>query len=124
MVIAVDFDDTLHDRSHILPGYRMGQPTPSAVESIKRLVNAGHQIIIFTARNVQEPSMYKAVEDWLNHFNVPFHGITNIKRPEFDLYIDNRNIHYKSWPLVLAEIDRLQNKNYYYDFINEEYKEI
>jgi hypothetical protein len=105
-VIAVDFDDTLMDTNNVLPGYRMGQPTPGAILSMSRLANEGHQCIIFTARNVQDPRAYKAVEDWLNHFQIPHHGITNIKRPEMQIFIDDRAMAFDSWPQVMARINK------------------
>lgn len=102
MTIAIDFDDTIHDTRNKLPGYRMGQPTLDAVETLQAWAEEGHVLVIFTARNVQDPKVYKAVKDWLDYFKLPYHGITNIKRSEFDLIIDNRAITYTNW----AEISR------------------
>lgn len=107
MIIAIDFDETIMDPQNKTPGYRMGRPVPGAVLSLQRLANAGHTIYIFTARNVQHPNQKKAVADWLDYFQIPFHGITNIKLPEFEVYIDNRAMHFDSWPQVMARINRL-----------------
>lgn len=111
MVIAVDFDDTLMDRKNVEPGYRMGQPTPGAVAATRRLVNEGHTVIIFTARNTQDPRVYKAIEDWCIHFGIANHGATNIKIPEFDVFIDNRAIAFDTWPQVLMRLTKLQSAN-------------
>lgn len=108
-VIAIDFDDTLQDRSNVLPGYRMGQPTRGAILATQRIAQ-DHTIIIFTARRVQDPRVYKAVEDWLNHFQIPHSGITNIKRPEFEVYIDNRALRFNGdWANTLADLKRLES---------------
>ena len=110
MILAIDFDDTLMDTQNVLEGYRMGQPTSGAIAATQRLANRGDKIFIFTARDVQKPQVYKAVEDWLNHFHIPFHGITNIKKPEFDVYIDNRALHFDTWPQVLHRLTSIEDK--------------
>jgi len=105
MVIAVDFDGTLMDPDHVLKGYKMGQPMPGAVLYMNKLHQAGHELIIFTARNVNHPSAHKAVEDWLKFFQIPHNGITNIKQPYFDVIIDNRCIAFMgSWSGILSKI--------------------
>jgi len=109
MIVAIDFDDTLMDTTNVLHGYRMGQPTPGAIAATTRLHNRGDTIIVFTARDVQKPQVYKAVQDWCTHFNIPIHGITNIKKPEFDVYIDNRALHFDTWPQVMARLTNLSN---------------
>lgn len=106
MILAIDFDDTIMDPKNVRPGYRMGQPTVGAVVALQRLARS-HTIVIFTARNVQVPSAHKAVADWLDYFKIPYHGITNIKRPEFDVIIDNRALHFDEWSKVLWRIDSM-----------------
>lgn len=110
MIIAVDFDHTLaSDKPE--EGYRMGVPEPGAVAGMKRLASEGHTLVIFTARNVQIPSAYKAVEDWLIHFEIPYHGITNIKRPEFEVMLDDRALRFKDWPTALSDIRKIGNES-------------
>lgn len=107
MIIALDLDDTLMDRQHKNPGYRMGQPFPGAIAVINQWVKRGHQIVIFTARSVNKPEAYKAVEDWLNYYKIPFHGITNIKQPYFDVIVDNRCLTFTgSWSGLLTKVER------------------
>lgn len=105
--IAVDFDDTLHSSTK-QPGYRMGIPEPGAIVSMQRLAREGHELWIFTARNVQHPNQKKAVADWLDYFNIPYHGITNVKLPQFQVFIDNRAIQFDTWPQVMARLTKLQ----------------
>lgn len=108
MYVAVDFDDTLCDSKNILSGYRMGQPEPGAILATQEIVKMGHLIVIFTARNVQDPKVYKAVADWADYFHIPYSGITNIKSPEFGVMIDNRALTYdKNWPLLVHKIRSL-----------------
>lgn len=105
MVIAVDFDGTLHNPDHKLEGYRMGQPMPGAVLYMNKLHQAGHELIIFTARNVNHPSAHKAVADWLKFFQIPHNGITNIKQPYFDAIIDNIAVPFDgNWQGMLTKL--------------------
>jgi hypothetical protein len=109
-VIAIDFDDTLMNTQNVQSGYRMGRPISGAILATQRLMTEGNQIVIFTARDVQKPSVYKSVEDWLKYFQIPFNGITNIKRPEFDIIIDNRALHFNSWPQVISDIKKFTDQ--------------
>jgi hypothetical protein len=108
MYVAIDFDDTLMDTQNVLSGYRMGQPEPGAILATDEIVKMGHQIVIFTARNVQDQRVYKAVADWATHFKIPYSGITNIKSPEFGCIIDNLALNYdKNWPLLVHKLRSL-----------------
>lgn len=109
MILAVDFDDTLHDLRHVQEDHRMGIPEPGAVEALNNLVSEGHTIIIFTARNVQNPNAKKAVADWLDYFKIPFTDITNIKSPRFDVIIDDRALRFDTWAQTLDRLTALQN---------------
>lgn len=112
MVIAVDLDDTLLDRQNKNPGYRMGQPFPGAVAIINQWVKVGHQVVIFTARNVNKPESYKAVSDWLDYYRIPHNGITNIKQPYFDVIIDNRALQFTgSWAGMLTKVNKFATTN-------------
>lgn len=111
MIIAVDFDNTLMSTKNVLKGYRMGQPESGAIAAINRLVAEGHQIFIFTSRDVQNPSAKKAVGDWLDYFKIPYSGITNIKSPHFEVFIDDLAIHFDSWPQVLHHLTNIQNES-------------
>lgn len=107
MIIAIDFDDTIMNPHDKLPGYRMGQPEPGSILSLQRLKLEGNQIYIFTARDVSHPNQKKAVADWLDYFHIPYDGITNVKQPFFDVYIDNRAMHFDSWPQVMTRLRNL-----------------
>ena|ERR1700752_2197960 len=111
MIIAIDFDDTLMDRERVQHGYRMGPPMPGAIVATRRLYDEGHTLIIFTARNVQDNAVYQAVMDWCEHFGIPASGATNIKKPEFDVFIDNRAIAFNSWPQVMIPLKIFQDRS-------------
>lgn len=105
-IIAVDFDGTLMSPARN-PDYRMGPPEPGALLALTKLVNRGHEIVIFTARSVNRPDVYKAVEDWLVHFKIPYHGITNIKQPYFDIMLDNRGLRFIGWDRAYLDLIHL-----------------
>lgn len=102
MVIGVDFDGVLHDPNNRKPGRKMGEPVEGAIDSMKRLSYSGHDLIIHTVRG-GEP---KHVEDWLKHFEIPYHSVTNIK-PNADLYLDDRGYRFVSWTNAMEHINWL-----------------
>jgi len=108
MNIATDFDETLMNNAAAPHGYKMGPPEVGAISVLNKLVEEGHKIFIFTARNVQDQRVYKAVADWVEYFKIPCHGITNIKSPDFDIMIDNRGLHYQSWDQVYQDVHRAE----------------
>lgn len=108
MVIAIDFDDTIMDTHNTLPGYRMGQPMAGCIAALTDLAAAGHTLVVFTARDVRDAKVYKAVQDWCDYFKLPISAITNIKRQEFDVYIDDRAMHFSNWEQALGELTNLQ----------------
>jgi hypothetical protein len=89
MVIAIDFDGTIHDIDHPVIGRTMGPPMPGAVEALNRLDQRGHTLIVFTVRG-DKPY----VRDWLSYWKFPPMAITNVKSGEFQLIIDDRAIRY------------------------------
>lgn len=74
MIIAVDFDGTLHMGEY--PS--IGIPTPSAVEYMQKLKNDGHYIIIWTCRDGER--LTEAV-NWLLSQGIPFNRV-NDHEPE------------------------------------------
>jgi hypothetical protein len=116
MIIACDFDNTICGVREVGSEYKMGAPEPGAILALNKLVEDGNTIIIFTAREVNKPNVYKAVEDWCQYFHIPHSGITNIKNPKFDVYIDDRCLHFTDWQQMVADLAKfeqgLEVKNY------------
>jgi hypothetical protein len=102
MILAIDFDDTIHDRQHPLPNKRMGAPLPGAVEALETLAEQGNTIIVHTVM-ATTGSGTKAVQDWLEFYDVPHHGVTAIK-PQADWYIDDKAIRHVDWNNTLQEL--------------------
>lgn len=103
MVIAIDFDGTLHDIDNPVPGRKMGPPMPGAVEAVKRIA-AHHDIVVFTVRGDQP-----YIREWLAYWGFPKPvAITNVKNGAFELIIDDRAVHYSGGIDAWRElVDRL-----------------
>lgn len=119
MRILIDFDDTLHDTKDRRPGHRMGQPEQGALMAVRRLYQMGDEIIVLTGRRVDQKAQYDTVKAWLDYFGFPYHAITNVKPPDYDLLIDNKAIHYDTWSHVLLLIHRLQNRTAQLEYTDE-----
>lgn len=95
MTIAVDFDGTIVE--HVYP--KIGKPIPFAIETLKKLKNEGHTLILWTVRN---GSLLEDAINYCKKNNLTFYAI-NKNHPEeeegdysrkisADMYIDDRNV--------------------------------
>ncbi len=95
MIIAVDFDGTIVERSHP----ELGKEIPFAIESLKLLQQQGHLLILWTSRAGKE--LDEAVE-YCRSNDLQFYAINknypeeifdeNISRKiKAEIYIDDRN---------------------------------
>lgn len=110
MIIALDFDRTILDTDNPEPGHKMGAPLPGAVESIQRLYDMGHKIVIHSCRANEGQRSIKVMTDWLNHFQIPYHSIwgessSDIGKIVADCYVDDRGLQFISWEDVLEKLD-------------------
>ena len=97
MIIAVDFDGTLHKAEWP----EIGDPTPGAVEAMRRLKDDGHYLIIWTCR---EGKYRYDMYDWMVKQGIPFDAINdnnsnlakefgyNARKVYADIYIDDHNL--------------------------------
>ena len=100
MVLAVDFDHTIQDNDHPVPGRRMGPPMPGAKEAMERLHRLGHQVIIHSCNRS------KVIADWMQYYQIPYHSIWDQPgKPVADRYIDDKGLHFESWEQTLRELE-------------------
>lgn len=112
MILAVDFDGTIVEQRYPAIGPLM----PNAVESINRLYDDGHYIIIWTSRD--GAPLLEAI-NFLLHEGVKFHRVndgnadniaqygSNSRKVYAHRYIDDRNIGgFPGWQHVYSEITR------------------
>ncbi len=74
----------------------MAKPLDNAVESINRLYDEGHTIIIYSARTWME---YEMTVDWLSRYGVKYHQLM-LGKPVGDVWIDDRAITCDGWSNV------------------------
>lgn len=91
-IIAVDYDDVLHNPDAQKPGMRMGLPVEGAIEAMQGMKIKGHELIVFTVRGDRP----KHVIDWLRYYNIPFDDVTRIK-PDASLFIDDKALTFRGW---------------------------
>jgi len=97
MRISIDFDGTIV--THEYP--RIGKPIPNAIEVIRKLYEAGHELILWTYRHgdylqaavdycEKNGLSFYAVNE--NHPNESFDPNESSRLIKADVYIDDRNI--------------------------------
>jgi hypothetical protein len=89
--VGVDLDGTLAEPlwTPDNPTSEIGDPIPESLDKINELVEAGYKIIIHTSRPWTD---YQIIEQWLNHYEIPFKEI-QCGKPLYAAYIDDRAIH-------------------------------
>ena len=96
MVIAIDFDGTLHDWHHPVEGRKMGPPMEGAKAALDRLRELGHKLVIHSCNNEV------VIADWMEYFNIPYDLIWT-QKPNCDLFIDDRAVPFTSWAEIMGE---------------------
>jgi len=78
----------------------LAKPIEGALESINKLYDQGHTIIIYTARSWQE---YEMTDHWLK-FNKFKYNQLIMGKPIGDFWIDDRAIKFSNWHDTLNQI--------------------
>ncbi len=98
MILAIDFDGTIHDYKNPTPGRKMGPPVRGARDALVGLKASGHTIHIYT---IWRQSSHGAIRDWMDYYDIPFDHVTNIKG-QADAYIDDKAIRFTNWEEVIG----------------------
>jgi hypothetical protein len=92
---AVDLNGTLVGYDKYRGDDHVGQALPGAVKWVNAMLAQGHKVTVFTTRtNFQE------IQDALVQRGFPRLPVTNIKKTEFTMFIDDRAIRFtgpKTW---------------------------
>lgn len=110
--IGVDIDDTisLTSRKKVSEGWREYysrlKPNKQLVEKLRVFKKAGHQIILFTSRYLDDHSV---TMEWLKRHQVPYHHVI-FNKPRFDLYIDNDAVGELVTPEHIEQLNYLKNR--------------
>lgn len=87
MQIVIDMDGTICSEERQFSRC-LAKPKPGAVETINALFEAGHTIIIYSARTWVE---YEMTVDWLKRYGVKYTQLF-MGKPIGDVWIDDRAI--------------------------------
>lgn len=88
MVICVDLDGTLSEEMDDWRKYAEAPPIEENIAKVRRMYEAGHTIIIYTARPMDD---WRVTKRWLYQNNVPYERL-EMGKFRGDLYIDNNSI--------------------------------
>lgn len=92
---AVDLDGTLaaHDGTWRGPEH-IGKPIPEMVDRVKRWLKEGKKVTILTARANRSENI-PPIRKWLKEHVGTELPVTNIKRPQFSKFYDDRAVQVK-----------------------------
>jgi capsule biosynthesis phosphatase len=108
----VDLDGTLCELKGPNETYADVLPKPGAVKATHRLKATGHEVIIYTARNMRtykgnvgkvQANMGKMTLDWLAQHGFHFDEII-FGKPQGDVYIDDLAITFKGWDQAMLTL--------------------
>jgi ABC-type Zn uptake system ZnuABC Zn-binding protein ZnuA len=89
--IAVDLDGTLAKYNGWKGIENIGKPIPEMVKKIKKEIEKGNKVTIFTARATNDKAI-KFIKKWLKENDLPDLDITNIKKTNFDEFWDDKAV--------------------------------
>lgn len=88
---GVDLDGTLAHWDHSSSIRTVGEPVPEMLKLVKRMVNHGIRVKIFTAR-AQDPDQLPIIKEWLKKHGLGGLEITNVKDYGMQRLYDDRAI--------------------------------
>lgn len=115
MIIAIDFDGTMHDGEYPF----IGEPRKDVAEVLQALHEDGHTLILWTCR-VGRP-LDEALE-WMERMAIPYDSVneqdtsvlcaygTDTRKVYADIYIDDHNLGgLPSWKTIYKKINSLNS---------------
>ena len=105
MKICIDVDGVLCELRRPEQSYADVQPLPDATEKMNSLKQAGHYIILNTARHMATCNSNvglviarqgKTLIDWLAKHNIPYDELW-FGKPHADVYLDDNGHRFTSW---------------------------
>ncbi len=95
MTYCFDIDGTLCTNTN--GEYHQAQPFPKIINEVNRLFQAGHRIVLYTARGGTTGIDWRALtEQQLRDWRVRYH-ILQMGKPSADVYIDDKAINALTW---------------------------
>jgi hypothetical protein len=94
-VICFDLDGTICTNTG--GAYETAEPFPWAIERVNRLYDAGHEIIVFTARGTATGIDWdELTRGQLDRWGVRYHDL-RFGKPSGDVFVDDRAVHTDAW---------------------------
>lgn len=119
MRICIDLDGTICTIKKPGETYADVKVQPGAREFLSKLHNEGHEIVIYTARNMKTQghnvgkvlkNVGKITLDWLEKNNIYYDEIF-FGKPNADITIDDRCIRFEGWKkITLSDLEKLSKK--------------
>lgn len=91
--VAVDLDGTLAKDTGWKGTDHIGEPIKPMLDLVKKLIDDGEEVVIFTARaHDGKKSTKDYIRDWLKDHDLPDLEITNEKRPDMEKFYDDKAV--------------------------------
>jgi capsule biosynthesis phosphatase len=109
--ICIDLDGVIAKLKQEGQTYADVEPVEGAVERLRALKQAGHYLILLTARHMKtcggNPGLVtarvgKITMDWLDRHSVPYDEI-HFSKPWADVYIDDNALRFERWSDIAAD---------------------
>jgi capsule biosynthesis phosphatase len=111
MKICIDVDGVLCELRRPEQTYTQLDPIPGAVEKMKALKQAGHYLILCTARHMATCNSNiglaiarqgKTLLDWLARNEIPYDEIW-FGKPHADVYLDDNGVRFTGWDAISGD---------------------
>lgn len=117
MILAIDFDGTLHCGQYPI----IGVPTPYAIETMRKLKDNGHYLIINTCRCGDD--LLEAI-NWLLEKGIPFDRVNDNKPSQTELFSNNSRKVFADIYVDDRQVGGLQTWPYTFDYIEEQSRQL
>ena len=95
MTVCFDLDGTLCTNTY--GAYDEAEPFPWAIERLNGLAEAGHRIVVFTARGTATGIDWReTTREQLDRWGVRYDDL-QLGKPSADVYVDDRAVHTTAW---------------------------
>lgn len=95
MRYCFDIDDTL---LKFCDNYLMSTPIKHRIDRVNTLYDQGHRIILMTARGAKSGKDYTDLTKYqLDQFGVKYHELIMNKKPNADIFIDDKGMNVEDW---------------------------
>ena len=111
MKICIDIDGTICALRKPGEAYADVLPLPGAVEKLRALKEAGHYLILLTARHMATCAANvglviarqgKTLFDWLEKHAIPYDEL-HFGKPHADIYLDDNAVRFDGWEKIAGD---------------------